>query len=75
MKTTMAINHLSANPQWLYVFNSGRFRKWRPDQVRLLPDRYVSINGNNAVPFEDIGDCLLIDRDVTCEQAFEIWNS
>ena len=57
----------------LYTFNNGIFSKIR--DVELLPDRYISINGNEAIPFEDVGDCALIDDDISPEAAFEIWGN
>lgn len=55
----------------LYVFNEGQFRKYT--DVVIFPDRYISYNGNEPIPFEDVGDCLLTEDDITVDEAFEQW--
>jgi hypothetical protein len=59
---------------FLYLFNDGNFRKIPSSSLKLLPDRYISINGNEPVPLEDYGDYLLSPDDMTVDQAFEEWS-
>jgi len=61
------------NKRYLYCFWGGDWVKYSPEDIELLPDRYISIKGNEPVPFEDLGNCLLSDRDMTVEEAFEEW--
>lgn len=74
MNTTTAVEILSPNKKFLYTFNNGRFRKYRPSAIRLFPNRHISVCGNTPVPFEDLGNCLLTADDLTTETAFEQWN-
>jgi len=55
----------------LYTFNNGNLSK--STDVVVLPDRYLSVNGNEPTPFEDFGDCSLRDDDIPVEEAFQDW--
>jgi hypothetical protein len=60
---------------FLYLFNDGNFRKISSSDFKLLPDRCISVNGNEPAPLEDYGDYLLSPDDMTVDQAFEEWRN
>lgn len=53
------------------TFNNGNV-KLHKDFV-LLPDRYIQLGKNEAVPIEDCGDWMLFDEEVTEDEAFNAY--
>jgi hypothetical protein len=54
----------------LYLFDGG-FSKIT--DFERLPDNYISIQGNEPTPIEDIGDYLITERDCSTAEAFELF--
>ena len=56
---------------FLYLFNGGNFKKVK---VEVLPDDYLRIlPDGEPTPFEDFGDCMLSEKDMTTNKAFEMF--
>jgi len=51
------------------TFNDGKVRLYK--NFILLPNSYISVNGNEPTPIEDYGEWALFEEDVTEEQALE----
>lgn len=51
--------------------DSGDVRRY--ENFTLLPDRYISVNGEEPQPIEDFGNYLLTDQTLTDLEAWDRW--